>query len=79
MKIEVLGAGCKSCDSLYENVCRALESAGMVSDVELEKITDIDYFAKVGLFTTPGLVVDGELIASGRVLEVGAIANLLKK
>lgn len=68
MKIEILGKGCKSCDTLYENVVKALEKTGLTDVSNVEKTSDIDYFIKMGVFTTPGLVIEGELISSGMVL-----------
>lgn len=78
MKIEVLGTGCKSCDTLYNNVEKAVDKVGLADTAELEKTNDIDYFTKMGVFTTPGLVVDGELISSGTVLGEDKIADILK-
>ncbi|MCG8643446.1 MAG: thioredoxin family protein [Desulfobacterales bacterium] len=77
MKIEILGTGCKSCDTLYANVETALNKTGLAGKSELSKTGDIDYFAKMGLFTTPGLVIDGELISSGRVLDEERIVEVL--
>jgi predicted thioredoxin/glutaredoxin len=57
MKIEVLGTGCKSCNTLYENVVNALEKTGLTHGVQLGKTGDIDYFVKMGVFSTPGLVI----------------------
>lgn len=78
MKIEVLGTGCKSCDTLYANVVKAMEKTGLTEDSQLEKTNDIDYFAKMGVFTTPGLVIEGELISSGQVLSEDKIIDVLK-
>jgi small redox-active disulfide protein 2 len=78
MKIQVLGSGCKNCDTLYENVTQALEKTGLTQTATLEKISDIDYFMKMGVFTTPGLVIEGELISAGKVMTQEALINLLK-
>jgi small redox-active disulfide protein 2 len=78
MKVEVLGTGCKSCDTLFENVVKALEKTGLTAQSQLEKTDDIDYFAKMGVFTTPGLVIEGELISSGQVLAEERIIAALK-
>ena len=79
MKIEVLGTGCKSCDTLYNNVVKALEETGLTQTAQLEKISDIDYFAKMGVFSTPGLVIENELISSGQVLSQEKIIEVLKR
>jgi small redox-active disulfide protein 2 len=68
MKIEVLGPGCKRCDQLYENVTAAVHDLNLSAGIEVVKISDINYFAKMGVFMTPGLVIDGEVISTGKVL-----------
>ena len=67
MKIEILGTGCKRCDQLYENVLNAASKVDDSSDIKIEKIGDINYFSKMGVFMTPGLVIDGEVITTGNV------------
>lgn len=79
MKIEILGTGCKSCDTLYNNVVNALDKTGLTDTASVEKIGDIDYFMKMGVFTTPGLVIEGNLISSGQVLAEDKIVDILKK
>jgi len=79
MKIEVLGTGCKSCDTLYQNVVKALEYTGLNGIAQLEKTSDIDYFTKMGVFSTPGLVIEGKLISSGQVLAPEKIVEVLEQ
>ena len=67
MKIEVLGTGCKRCDQLYENALNAVSGVDRASDINIEKIGDINYFTKMGVFMTPGLVIDGKVISIGKV------------
>ena len=35
--------------------------------IDIKKISDINYFTKMGVFMTPGLVIDGEVISTGKV------------
>ena len=77
MKIQVLGSGCKNCDTLYENVTKALEKTQLNKTAKLEKVNDIDYFMKMGVFTTPGLVIQGELISTGKVMTEQALIEIL--
>ncbi len=77
MKIEILGTGCKSCNTLYDNVVNALEQTGLTDRAHLEKTGDIDYFVKMGAFSTPGLVIEGKLISSGQVLSEEKIVEIL--
>ncbi len=75
--IEVLGPGCKNCDALYDNVLKALDQMGLTGRIEVEKKKDIDTFIKMGVFSTPALVMDGTVVATGRVLKPDEIMELL--
>lgn len=68
MKIEILGTGCKSCENLYQAVVTAVVELGGDKDIEVVKVQDINYFSKMGVFMTPGLVIDGKVLSSGKVL-----------
>ncbi len=78
MKIQVLGPGCRNCEVLYQNVIKALEMAGSKDLVQVEKIKEPQYFLKMGVFATPGLVVDGEVVCTARVLSPEQILEMLK-
>ena len=73
MKVEVLGPGCKRCDQLYENAQNAVAELDSPGDIEVITIGDVNYFAKMGVFMTPGLVIDGEVISTGKVLSPNQI------
>ena len=73
MKVEVLGPGCKRCDQLYENAKNAVAELDSPPQIEVLKIADINYFAKMGVFMTPGLIIDGEVISTGKVLSPNQI------
>jgi hypothetical protein len=67
-EIEVLGAGCKKCDTLYDNVLIAIDSLGGAQRCSVKKRTDIGYFRKMGVAVTPGLIIKGQIVSTGRVL-----------
>ena len=73
MKVEVLGPGCKRCEQLYENTVSAAAKFDAAAGIEVKKVTDIKYFAQMGVFVTPGLVIDGEVISVGKVLPAADI------
>ncbi len=77
--VEVLGTGCASCERLYENAVEAVRRAGLSGRAEVRKVGDVDYFLRMGVFATPGLVVNGEVVAAGRVPDADEIAALLRK
>jgi small redox-active disulfide protein 2 len=78
MRIEILGPGCKNCETLYENVLQALDKAGIRDQAEVVKMKDIDYFMKMGVFATPGLVVDGMVLSTGVLLSPDQILEKLR-
>ena len=75
MEIKVIGEGCEKCDKLYENTLLAIEKLGL--DAKIEKVEDLMDIVRLGVMTTPSVMVDGKLIISGRVPKVKDIVKLL--
>ncbi len=65
MDIKVLGPGCSKCTEAEKIVKTALQEAGVEASVE--KITDFQEIAKLGVFSTPAVVIDGEIKCVGKV------------
>lgn len=63
--IKILGTGCPKCNQLAANAEEAAKAAGI--EYELEKVTDINEIMEFGVMMTPGIVVNGEVKASGKV------------
>jgi small redox-active disulfide protein 2 len=79
MKVEVLGTGCKRCDQLYENTLSAASDFDPSMDIEVKKVTDINYFTKMGVFMTPGLIIAGKTVSVGKVLSVEEIKEKIEE
>lgn len=79
MKIEILGTGCQRCSQLYENSLSAVAELVDKEKIEVAKVSDIQYFAQKGVFLTPGLVVDGEVISTGKVPTVAEIKKIIEE
>ena len=75
MKIQILGTGCPKCKALAANTKQAVEELGL--DAEIEKIEDIREIMKFNILTTPGLAIDGNVKAAGRVLSADEIKKLI--
>jgi len=75
MDIKVLGPGCNNCVRLEANTREALEALGRAASIE--KVTDIGEIVGYGVMRTPGLVVDGTVVVSGRVPSVDDLKLLL--
>lgn len=79
MKIEILGPGCKRCDQLYGNTMTAVGELDSPGTIEVKKIKDINYFTKMGVFVTPGLVIDGEVVSVGKVMPADEIRKKIEE
>ncbi len=65
MEIKVLGPGCPKCTETEKIVSEVVTETGV--DASVEKITDVMKIAGYGVFTTPAVVVDGEVKSVGKV------------
>jgi len=75
MEIKVIGEGCEKCDKLYENTCLAVEGLGL--EASIDKVEDLMDIVRLGVMTTPSVMMDGKIIISGRVPKVKEIIKLL--
>lgn len=76
MNIKVIGTGCDKCDTLYKNVQTAIKELDV--DAEIEKVDDLIDIVKLGVMTSPSLMVDGKLVISGRVAKKEELVKLLR-
>lgn len=75
MEIKVLGPGCKNCVMLTQRTLEAVEALGIQATIE--KVEDYDSIASYGIMSTPGLVLDGQVVVAGKVPTVSAIEQLI--
>ena len=75
MDIKVLGPGCNNCVTLEARTREALADIG--EDVTIEKVSDTAQIMGYGVMSTPGLVVDGKVVVTGRVPSVKQLTKLL--
>lgn len=78
MRVWVLGSGCKKCNELYENARQAVDGMGG-GTYTVEKVGDVDTYVRLGVMITPALVLDDEVVSSGRVLPADEIARLIRE
>lgn len=77
MDIKVLGPGCKRCHETEKVVKETLAEAGVEASVEY--IKDIAEIAKYGIFSTPGVVIDGKVMSAGKIPSKAEVMNWLGK
>ena len=63
--IQVLGPGCTRCDEAEKLVKDTVKEFSL--EAQVEKITDFQQMAALGVFSTPALVINGKVMTVGRV------------
>ena len=67
MKILICGPGCASCEQAKKTVEQVVTARGI--EASIDKVTDFAEMAKMGIFSTPAVVIDGEVKCVGRAPE----------
>jgi small redox-active disulfide protein 2 len=65
VNIKILGIGCAKCQQVEKLAREAVDEAGVAAVVE--HVTDFREIAKYGVFSTPAVVVDGEVKCVGKI------------
>ncbi len=73
--IKVLGTGCANCKTTLKLIEDAAKEKGI--EVQLEKVEDIQAIMSYGVMSTPGVVVDGQVVHAGGVPSRDKIAGWL--
>ncbi len=76
MKVQILGTGCRKCQQLVTATERAAAESGI--QLEIEKVEDIDGILAFGVMTMPGLVINGEVVSSGKIPKDAQIIDWLE-
>ena len=63
--IKVLGSGCRNCEVTAKTIAEAAAATGV--EIELEKVTDLAQIMSYGVMSTPGVVIDGQVVHAGGV------------
>jgi small redox-active disulfide protein 2 len=77
MTIKILGSACPKCEKLKKNVETVVSDLNL-KNVKIEKVEEIDEIISLGVMSTPALIIDDELKASGRIPEKEEIKKFLK-
>jgi small redox-active disulfide protein 2 len=75
MEIKVLGPGCANCKRLYAEVEKAVAKTGQPATIT--KVENMEDIVGYGILRTPGLVIDGKVVSSGRIPGAAEIATMI--
>jgi len=75
MIVKILGGGCPKCKILYNNVKSALRELEI--EAEVIKIEEMSEIVTYGVMTTPALVINDKVVATGQ-LKYKKVRELIK-
>ena len=75
MNIKILGTGCARCQQLEKTTKEVVKELGI--DATLEEVKDINKIVEYAILTTPGLVINEELVCAGRVPTKAELTHLI--
>lgn len=76
MEIKILGTGCPNCKRLEKLTRQAVAELDIEANVT--KVEDIDQILTYDIISTPALVIDEQVQASGRVPRKDEIVTLIQ-
>ena len=76
MKFEILGSCCGNCDKLMA-ITQDVVSDLAIENAEVVKVTDMQAIMGYGVMSTPGLVIDGQVVSSGRVPSKAEVGSMI--
>jgi small redox-active disulfide protein 2 len=76
VNVKILGVGCANCKRLKALV-REVAAAEQLQ-LEIDEVTDIPVIMGYGIMQTPGLVIAGKVVASGRIPRRSEISDWLQ-
>jgi len=77
MEIKILGMGCPKCKRLEEVAREAVAAAGV--EAEFTKVTHIGEIMNYEIMSTPGLVINGKVVSSGRIPTKAEIVEWIRQ
>ena len=75
MNIKILGTGCARCNALERAVKEVVDELQI--DATIEEVKDMKKILEYPILTTPGLVIDEQLVCHGQVPKKEEIVRLV--
>ncbi len=77
LEIKVLGTGCARCKEL-ERMCFDVAAENNIT-ADIQKVTDLKDIMSYGIMQTPGLVMNGKVLLSGKLPTKSTLLNWMKE
>ena len=65
LTIKVLGSGCANCKRVEQIACGVVTQLAV--EAEVIKVTDFNQINEYNVWSTPGLVINEQLVCAGRI------------
>ena len=75
LSIKVLGPGCANCDKLSKLVHESVDFLNI--DAEVNKVTEYAEIIEHGVMATPGLIINDQIVSSGRLPTLGEVTSFI--
>jgi small redox-active disulfide protein 2 len=75
MNIKILGTGCSRCHQLEKTAKEVIKELGI--DATVEEVKDIKKFIDYNVMMTPGLVINEQVMSSGKVPTKAEVTQLI--
>jgi len=75
MNIKILGPGCARCHELGKTTREVVKELGI--DATVEEVKDMSKIIAYNILTTPGLVINEQVVSSGKVPTKAEVTQLI--
>jgi len=75
MNIKILGTGCARCHQLEKTAREVVKELGI--DATVEEVKDMRQIMAYNILTTPGLVINEQVVISGKVPSKAEVTQLI--
>lgn len=77
LTIRIVGPGCNNCENLFQLCMNVVAENNL--DADIQKIIDREKFSELGVWMTPALIVNGQILSQGKIPTKSTLEHWLKK